>query len=90
MKGRRNRDPDADTDEEASLQLPARLAAASPAASRPKTPVYDATTVPPVTLEWSNLGYELTTKAGEKKKILNGVKGHATPGRLLAIMWAGL
>jgi len=49
--------------------------------------VYDATTVPPVTLEWSDVGYTLTLKTGEQKQILKGVQGAATPGRLLAIMW---
>jgi hypothetical protein len=79
----------ADSEEESDFSLPARL---TPAASgdvanaRPKTPNYDATTVPPVTLEWSDLGYTLTTKTGDKKVILKGAAGSAVPGRLLAIM----
>ena len=53
---------------------------------RPTTPAYDGAAVPPVTLEWSGVGYTLTTKKGEAKTILKGVRGRAEPGRLLAIM----
>jgi hypothetical protein len=74
--------------------LPPRLAPAPPAdgagpaagGARPKTPGYDSTSVPPVTLEWSSLGYEIALKGGAKKTVLQGVRGSAAPGRLLAIM----
>jgi hypothetical protein len=85
---------DSDSEAGEAQLLPLRLAPAPPSdgagaaagAARPKTPVYDATTVPPVKLEWSGLGYEITLKGGEKKTVLRGVKGSAAPGRLLAIM----
>lgn len=81
-------------DEEGALTAALSRGAAAAAAAdgadgasdRPKTPSYDSTSVPPVRLEWSDVGYDLTTKAGDKKKILRGVRGSAEPGRLLAIM----
>ncbi|GBF92012.1 ATP-binding cassette transporter [Raphidocelis subcapitata] len=75
---------------EPTPSLPRSLApaadGAAAAGARPKTPVYDASVVPPVTLEWSDLGYEITVKGGGKKTVLRGVRGSAKPGRLLAIM----
>jgi hypothetical protein len=94
LRDRRNRngdsaDSDADADVAAAAALlaaPATNGADAAGGKRPKTAAYDATHVPPVTLEWSDLGYELTTKGGDKKQILKGVRGSAAPGRLLAIM----
>lgn len=60
--------------------------AAGGVTGRPKTPSYDTTSVPPVTLEWAGLGYNLVTKGGATEKVLQGVEGAAQPGRLLAIM----
>lgn len=43
--------------------------------------------IKPVRLEWNDVTCTLTDKKGEEtRKILNGVSGSATPGRLLAIM----
>lgn len=90
---RRRRGPADDSDDPeadgraAALSVPgAAPSSGADADGRPKSAVYDATKVPPVTLKWSDLGYDLTLKSGERKRILKGVEGHAAPGRLLAIM----
>jgi ABC-type multidrug transport system fused ATPase/permease subunit len=71
----------------AHLALPGRLSP-SPAKAdgRPSTPTYDTTTVPPVTLEWSDIELTVATKGGGTKTVLARVRGAARPGRLLAIM----